>query len=235
MTVKIDKKLNLVVPIYGDPVAKKDDKGAPVVEAGVPVMYQPVTAYVHSTPIGRETFEKYFLTIAQTFSAIYAQGLGELAGPNVAMLLLERCARNGNEWEDDPRRGLIGVKNGLVEEIRRLTNVLVPGGNGWEQVPLAVAVANGVIDADDVVEVESAIVFFIVASSMHRRMERRAILESAVGLWGAQISSLGLTEFAASLGTSIATASSGAKPSAPAGAAPGATAEVDGKPASVAV
>ena len=48
--MKIDKKLNLIVPVYGD-----DEKT--------------IRCYVHSTPISRETFERYFLIIGQTFGA----------------------------------------------------------------------------------------------------------------------------------------------------------------------
>ena len=34
--MRIDKRLNLVVPIYGDPVPVRDAEGAPVMENGQP-------------------------------------------------------------------------------------------------------------------------------------------------------------------------------------------------------
>lgn len=233
--MKIDKHLNLVIPIYGDEVPKLDEKGVAVLDANKkPVMVQPVRAYVHSTPLSREVFEKHFMVIARTFTAIYGGGLGQFGGPPIAMLLLKSVAEQQNAWEGDD-----GVRLGLVEEIRRTTTVMLPGeqGKGWQPVPLGVAVNRGAIDADDKSEVENAIVFFIVVSAMHKRAERRAILESVVDLWGAQISLLNSTDFAASLSTSTATANSGAKT--PAGVtgkpAVGVDAVVDGKPASLAV
>ena len=210
--MKIDKNLNLVIPIYGD-----DDST--------------VRAYVHSTPIAREVFEKYFMTIAQTFASIYGGGLGQLGGPPVAMLLLKQQAEKANAWD-----GPEGINAGLVEEIRRMTSVIVPGepGKGWQPLPLQVAVDRGFLNPDDKAEVENAIVFFIVVSAMHNRAVRRPILEGAVDLWGAQISSLNSSAFAASLATSTATGNSGEKSPAPANDKPaGANAVVDGKPASV--
>ena len=216
--MKINKALNLVVPVYED-----DEKT--------------IRCYVHSTPIARETFDKYFMPIAQTFSAIYNQGLGEAAGPRVAMRLLRHISENTKTWEDDPKIGYVGVKSGLVEEMRRLTVVVAKREGGWQPVPLQVAVDQKLLDEEDAAEVENAIAFFIVSSAMHRRAERRAMLESAAGLWGALISSSGSSDFAASLSKSTGTAGSGAKASAPAAApskAPVATADVDGKPSSLA-
>ena len=59
----INRKLNLVIPI------ERAD-GSQI--------------FTHSTPISAEVFDKYFLVIAKTFSAIYSEGLGPLGGPRVA-------------------------------------------------------------------------------------------------------------------------------------------------------
>lgn len=214
--MKIDKKLNLIVPVYGD-----DEKT--------------IRCYVHSTPISRETFEKFFLTISQAFGAIYNQGLGKTAGPAVSMMLLKRCAEIDKVWDGED-----GVEKGLVEEIRRLTVVVVPAaeGPGWQTIPLGVAVERGFLTADDRAEVENAIVFFIVNSAVLPRAQRREMLEEASNLWGARISSSTPSEFAASLPKLTATARSGEPPSAPAKSQPTdkpASATVDGKPASVPV
>ncbi len=214
--MKIDKKLNLIVPVYED-----DEKT--------------VRCHVHSTPISRETFEKYFLVISQTFGSIYNQGLGKTAGPAVSMLLLKMCAERDKSWDGDD-----GVEKGLVEEIRRLTTVVVPAseGGGWQTVPLKIAADRGFLTKDDMAEVENAIVFFIVNSAMLQRAQRREMLEEASNLWGARISSSTPTEFIASLPKSTATAHSGEPQSAPAKNQPSdkpANAAVDGKPASVPV
>ena len=57
--------------------------------------------------------------------------------------------------------------------------------------------------------VENALAFFTVAWSMHTKGDRPHVMEAVCGLWSAQMSSSSCTAFAASLPTSIETASSG--------------------------
>src|SRR3954465_11092498 len=96
LNLRIDKRLNLVIPI----------------ETSIG------TVFVHSCPIRREIFEKYFLIISKTFAAIYSEGLNVIAGPRVALMMLKQIAINANAWE-----GNDGVESGLLNEIRRITNV----------------------------------------------------------------------------------------------------------------
>lgn len=182
--MNIDQKLNMVIPI-------EEDRG---------------TVYVHAEPIGAEVFERYFMPIAKTFSAIYSGGLGITAGPRVAALLLRRIAR-----EDGALDGPEGVEAGLFTEITRLANVISKTATGWQPIPLEQAIKENVIDQDSAREVENALVFFTVLSSMHRRSMRRMSLESACELWAAQIVSSNCTAFAASLPTPTGTVSSGEK------------------------
>jgi hypothetical protein len=228
--MRIDHRLNFVIPLFGPEIAKTDGDGKPVIGPdGRPVMIQPVTAYVHSTPIAAEVAERHFLILAQTFSQIFNQGLGAAAGPGVAMMLMKRIAQRTGEWEGDN-----GVERSLVEEIRRCTMVAIPGPSGWTAVPLQVAVDRKVIDDEDRREVENAIVFFIAVSATLNRAERKPMLESACGLWSAQLSSLNASAFAASLPRSTGTGSSGETSHAPAPQrAPGATATPDGRRLSV--
>ena len=69
--LKINRKLHLVIPI------EQGNK----------------TLYAHSTPVEAETFDNFFLPIAKTFSAIYSEGLGVIAGPRIAAKLLRRVSR----------------------------------------------------------------------------------------------------------------------------------------------
>jgi hypothetical protein len=203
--MKIDHRLNFILPIYGSEIAKTDGDGKPVIGTdGRPMMIQPVIAYVHSTPIAAEVAEQHFLILAQTFSQIFNQGLGAVGGPGVAMKLMRRIAQRTGEWE-----GENGVERGLIEEIRRCTMVALPGPSGWTPVPLQVAVDRKVIDDEDRREVENAIVFFIAVSATLNRAERKPMLESACGLWSAQLSSLNASAFVASLPRSTVTGSSG--------------------------
>jgi len=237
--VKIDKRLNFVVPIYGDEQPLLDDKRQPVVKDGRPVMHEPVVAHVHSTPLSVELVDRYFMTLAQTYSAIFSRGLGIAGGPAIAMRLLRQIAMENNAWADGPD-GSPGVERGLVEEVRRLTNVAALVDGSWQQVPLKVAAQRGVIDDEDVSEVENAIVFFICISAVLNRSMRRPMLEAAAELWGAQITSSSCSELMSSLLRSRGTGNSGETSPAPGPAAPSrgggsANATLDGKPSSVPV
>jgi hypothetical protein len=189
--MKIDRHLNLVLPV-------DTDTG---------------TVYVHSTPISREVFERYYLPISKTFAAIYQEGLAALAGPRVAALILRDVAeatrgKNGqaNAWD-----GPEGVENGLMNEVRRLTNVVMPGASGWETVPFDDVRRKGMMSPDDLAEVEGALTFFIVCSAMHRKEILPDFLNGMASLWGASIVSSNCTDYARSLPISKEGESSGEK------------------------
>lgn len=232
--MRIDRRLNLVVPIYGEEVPKLGDDNLPVMQDGEPVMEAPVVAYVHSTPLPAEVVDQYFMILGQTFSKIFSGGLGLASGPANAMRVMRSLAMEQKAWADDSASGTIGVKRGVVDQIERLTTVAVPADNGgWQSVPLAVAVDRKFISAEDKAEVENAIVFFICASELPRA-QRKQIVSAGAALWGARTSPSNSTEFIASLKTSTATGSSGEKPPATASVDAGpANAMVDGKPALV--
>jgi hypothetical protein len=190
--MKIDRRLNLVLTL------ERED-GSPL--------------HVFSTPIGREVFETYFMVISKTFSRIYAENLSFLGGPRVCAMMIKDVAlntarpdRTGNMWE-----GPDGVENGLMNEIRRLTNVLIPAEGGWTVVPYADALARRVMDEEEASEVEGAITFFTVNWLMHKKATARAILEAAAGMWGWLITSSPLSDYKNGLQTSTPTEPSGPK------------------------
>ena len=183
--MKIDRKLNIIIPVD--------------VEDGR-------TVYVHSTPISREVFEEHFLVLSKTFAAIYAEGLGSIAGPRIAGLMLKRVATE---------MGVLDVvERGLLAEVRRLTNLVQFGDRGWETEHFQGIVDGKRLEADDLAEIENALVYFTVASSMHKRRDLGPILDGALKLWSGSTSSLDCTAFAASLTTSIKADASGKKPAA---------------------
>ena len=184
-SVKINRKLNLDVPVY------RDDG---------------TVLHVHASPIGREVFETYFEHFSRVFTLIYAGGHGITTGPRIAYLMLKKDAIDHGNWE-----GELGVKRGLIEEIGRLTNVLAPGDRGWETIPFDQALKDGMIDDDDAAEIWNALVYFTLASVMHRKAELGPLLSAALDLWGAQPTSLNCMEFRDSLPISTPTDSSGEK------------------------
>lgn len=139
MTVSINEKLNLVVPLYRD---------------------TGLYAYVHSVPISREVFEANFLLISKTFTAIYTEGLSEITGPRVASLVMHKVA----DAMQASTKSDVNPAQALTNEIRRLTTVLLPTESGWGTLTLHDALSLRKLDEDDVTEVENAIVFFLSAS-----------------------------------------------------------------------
>jgi hypothetical protein len=178
--LKIDKRLNIVVPIETN--------------GGV--------LQVHCTPLSAEAFDLHFAAIAKVFAIIHGEGYGALAGPRIAAKVLREVARASGSWE-----GPMGVEEGIINEIRRTSLVVKPNR---EKMLLHDAVQKGVLDKADVDILENTIVFFIVISAMHRPAVLTKLVEDMCLMWGAHSTSLTSTAWAASLPTSTETASTGA-------------------------
>ena len=189
--MKINRKLNLVIPVETE-------------TAGI--------VHVHSMPIGREVFERFYKVIACTLTAIFEDGVGRISGPRVAALMLRQETERLAPPTDEARAAAWeAVQTGLFGEIHRLTSILMPGSTkGWELVPYDEAVKRGVISADDAAEVDNALAFFTVVSSMMRGKDLDASLEGSK-LWGGSTTSLNSTAYANSLTTSTEDANSGEK------------------------
>ncbi len=174
--MKIDpKNLNLVVPIDTD--------------NGV--------VHVHSAPIRREVFKQYFLILSKTLNAIYAEGLHHVTGPRIAAMMLQKLAEEAGVWES--------VRDGLMAEIRRLSNAQVLTADGWKSVPLEMCVAQGYLTVDEVEEAEGFIVFFTCIYHIHRKNEISAFLQPMREMWEVLTTSLNSTEYRASLPISTET------------------------------
>lgn len=180
--MRIDKRLNIIIEL------PREDEG---------------TLYVHATPIGREVFESYFLPMSIAFARLWGEGLTHIVGPRVALLMLRKISEERREWD-----GVEGVKNGLMEEVKRLTNVIVRTDAGWKTIPMYNAVEQKLLTEEETWTVENAICFFILASAIVPRKELTSILGLMNDLWGTRSVLFSCTEFAASLTTSTVAASS---------------------------
>ncbi|EOC3594146.1 hypothetical protein ACI2QY_003305 [Salmonella enterica subsp. enterica serovar Braenderup] len=179
--MKIARNLNLIIPVQAE-------KGK---------------AWIHATPISKEVFKEHFFILSKTFSAIFSEGLGVVAGPRIAYLMLERISRDSNAWEGDK-----GVRNTLVNEVIRLANLVYPvEGKGYDTIPLDMALEREIIDLD---EVAGELVFFTCVSSINSPVQAKGTMDVVNGIWSTQCSSLNLTEWIASLPTLKPAASSGA-------------------------
>ncbi|EEW1841232.1 MULTISPECIES: hypothetical protein [Escherichia] len=179
--MKISRNLNLIIPV-------RTEKG---------------NGWIHATPISKEVFKEHFFILSKTFSAIFSEGLGVVAGPRIAFLMLERISRDSNAWEGDK-----GVRNTLVNEVIRLANLVYPvEGKGYDTIPLDMALEREIIDLD---EVAGELIFFTCVSSINSPEQAKGTMDVVNGIWSTQCSSLNLTEWIASLLTLKSAASSGA-------------------------
>lgn len=195
--MRIDKKLNLVISVY-------NDDGD---ETANPPKPPTLRAVVHSTPITAETFDTYFEPIARVFAEM--QRYTSISAPKIADKLLRKVSTAMGVWESDSGSGRVGVKEGLVEEIHRLTNVLAPSKGGWRELMYQEAQDTDVLSPREAGEVEAMLIFFTVGSHMYPLQDARVALDGAASLRGARVEYSSFMELKASLRTSTAVENSG--------------------------
>lgn len=142
--VAINKALNLVITVESDEE----------------------TFYVHSTPILREAFEKYFFIMTKAYAEIAGNGLIS-QGDRISSLMLTEVAEE---------MGKLQQAKELLQEIRRLSNVIMATPKGWETIPLDVACGRNLIDDDAVLEIESHLVFFTLISQVLSKKNAAGLL-----------------------------------------------------------
>ena len=149
--------------------------------------------YVHSTSISRSVFEQFYLVIGKVFSQCF-DGISEahlaLTAPQLAYPALKSFATQAGTWE-----GVGGVKFGLVNEIIRLTNVVVNTESGWETLTFDTAVKRGILDDDEEHEVLSSLIFFTAISKVAPRDLKNSFLEMVGAARNWELTSLGSTEY----------------------------------------
>jgi hypothetical protein len=186
--VKIDRSLHLVIPI-------ERATGGQI--------------FAHSTPISSDVFAigNNWDAISMVYAKIMERGPGYIlaSGPRIASLMLRKFAVDAGIWD-----GPEGIERTLVAEVRRLTNILVPGERGWEMMPFDDARNRKLIDVEDATDIEAAVIFFTVFSRMLPRGQKE-LIEGAVTMFGARVESLNCTDYMRSLPTLTGAASSGVK------------------------
>jgi len=191
--MKIDRKLNLVIPI------ERGDE---------------TTLWIHSTPVRKEVFEQYHLVLAKTFSAFAQNGLDPRSAPSVAALILKGIAQNtprGDATWWDGEDG-VGGPVGLLAEIVRMSNCLVGTlEEGWRTVPLQDALDKKLISDDEKSEVMNQLVFFTVVSLIAPRKDRPILVTGAAAIYQLEVTSSAFTEWSASLQTQMRDEATGKK------------------------
>ena len=120
--------------------------------------------------------------------------------------MMKKIATAEGVWD-----GPLGVEAQVMNEIRRLTSVIMPRGHVPPQMLLPDAVNKGIISKVEQDIVENHLVFFTCVSSMLHGTKRQGWMVAMCALWGAQTTSSGSTDFAASLPTLSEIDSSGAR------------------------
>lgn len=157
-------------------------------------------AFVHSSPISRDVFEKYYNELGQVFTDSMKgvdQAHMALSAPQLAYPSLKSISKARGSWD-----GQDGVKNGLINEIIRLSNIVYAGDKGWETKPFHIALKDGILNEDDEAEVLSNLVFFTVVSKVAPKDLRTSFLEIVGQLRDWEFTSSDSTQYMTGLPTS---------------------------------
>jgi hypothetical protein len=162
--------------------------------------------HVFAQPLARSIFEANFRLMAKAFASLYMENLVAVSGPKVAaLLLLEQAEDTGKRHEAEE----------LLNEMRRLTNVLVPrvsnngSGGGYETIMYFEARKKGLISDDEAADIEGAVCFFTLVLRVGSPGQREGLLNGLRILWNAQTTSSNIMAFQASLATSTQAATTG--------------------------
>jgi hypothetical protein len=186
-----------------------------------------VRVWAFHAPISKAVFDTNYRLLASTKSALASKGAHYLmsAGPRIAALTLAdegiRDAESRGRFDEDGN-----ARNdealAFLAELRRLTTILCPGPNGWDMLPVDVAISSAKIDNEDWEEALASIVFFTCQWSMAKRVDRKRSAQATASLLSASTTSSTLTEYIASLpkSTQAVTSAPAAVSSAPSSAIP---------------
>lgn len=187
----INADLKLVLPL------RVDDKGD-------------AALYAYHTPISREVYDANFRLLGDTKTAIMGDSARHAFMAKADACLYLRDAGRALALA----RGAEGDAGAtaLLADIRRLTTILAPGAQGWDMLPVEVALQRGVIDADDWADAEAEAVFFTVWAAGVGRKDRAAQMTLGAQLIGGLTTSLPAMEWVASLPTSTSGVATTPKP-----------------------
>lgn len=178
--MQINDKLNLVLPL------RRDAAGA-------------ISVYGYHTPISREVFVANFRMLSATKAELFAKGrtyAGEV-GPQIAGLLLrDEARRDAVRIGDIEEATNAFAAKAFFAELRRLTMVMAGSENGWEPIPLDIALSKGLIDAEDWGEAESGLVFFTALFCLCPKAARAKMMEGLAERLGGSGTALPLSEYA---------------------------------------
>lgn len=182
--MKIDDKLNLVVPVRFDG--------------------EDVEIYAYHSPISKEVFEANYKALSSVTAELGSKGtMYQLSsGPRIASLVfMDEVRKNALESGniDDEGNPIETKGNAFLQEIKRLTTLLVPTDNGWDMMPVDAAISKKIIDDEEWEEAESNLVFFTAHYWMAKKSNRASMASATASVLTGFTESLPVSELAKSL------------------------------------
>lgn len=176
----LDENMNLVLPI------REDDKGNPL-------------AWAFHAPISREVFIANFRILSIAKSELFAHGTSHAFGngPTIAALILKEESKR-----DADEKGISDTAPAFLSEIKRLTTIIAPSGDGFIPSPVASALSSGSIEEEEWEDTENMLVFFTLIFALAKRSKWPLIKKGAATMLKGSLGSLSCMEFIASLKTS---------------------------------
>ena len=176
--------------------------------------------YVHADPLPEDVFNRYALPLAQVFETLYERGATLGAARIAKSQFVNTVLRDLPPIEgfvSEPEREKLEdkIKESLEKDffspLRGTAHLIASTKGLWETIQLDDAIKMGLLDGDDVSEVENALTFFTVLYRLHRKTERETELRRLSAMWGLRIEYLSCTEFRNSLPTSMQAENTGVK------------------------
>lgn len=156
--------------------------------------------HLFHTPLSVAVYEANYKILAATQAELFGDGLKRafLTGQGIAALtLVDEGKRIATSREEEGDHGA----SALLDEITRKTTILSPGADGWEFLPVEIAIQKGLLDAQEWKEMLSSIVFFTCACYLSPSRARRDAMKSLAETIGASTTVLNPEAYADSLKT----------------------------------
>lgn len=150
------------------------------------------------TPISEDIFEQFYDIIGKVKAQISAQGMTYMGqiGPRISRLALidqaRKIAAENGDFNSDGK-GSADAAMALLGELTRLTMLAVPSGEGFNKLPVQVAISQGILPQELWDEALGELVFFTALLFTARLRDRMTIAEAAASLLEGAVTLLDFT------------------------------------------
>lgn len=147
--------------------------------------------HIHSMPVNRRVFEDNFELLAAVHARLNQPGMTARTSPAVARMALLKAAKEMD---------LQAEAQIVIAEIRRLTHVCYSSATGiYQFMPVASAIADKIIDEDDLADIDSYLIFFTLVSWIEPKMKQKMYMEILCHYFELATTQLSISDFASSL------------------------------------